>query len=227
MQCKSVLSPSLRVSNIWLQTFNVCFINLKWYSKNSSDRNPYHVLGLKTSCSTRDVKKAYIKLCKELHPDMKPGDPSQHKKFVELNKAYTTLVNVDSRKQFDHDSENTSYDTYQHVYRKTSSPFDQGHWQKEEAWYERENYQQYYQQQGKLSKVKRVKDSWIVCGCFFLVFLGSIMYFSAYSYATRYTLQKVDERSRRIRENYQDARSNALDSGREEQLEKLKRRWSI
>ncbi|GFX84832.1 dnaJ subfamily C member 4 [Trichonephila clavipes] len=227
MQWKNALLPSLRVSDVFLQNFNFCLLNLRRCSKNASERNPYDVLGLKTSCSTKDVKKAYIKLCKELHPDIKPGDTSQHKKFVELNKAYTTLVNVENRKQFDQESSSPSRDTYQGVYRQASNPFDQGHWPKEEAWYEKENYRQYYQQQNKSTMVKRVKHSWIVFGCFLLVLVGSIMYFSAYSYATRYTLHKVDERSRRISENYQDTRRNALDGGKEERLEKLKRRWSM
>ncbi|KAF8784655.1 dnaJ homolog subfamily C member 4-like [Argiope bruennichi] len=227
MQCKSILVHSAKISEIWYHSFNVFCVTSKQCRNYSRSRNPYEVLGLEKTCSTRDIKKAYIKLCKELHPDAKPGDDSQHKKFVELNNAYTTLVNSDSRKQFDQKSDKAPHKVYQGVYRKAHGPFDQGHWQKEEAWYEREDYKQYYRQQSSSRPLKHLSNKLIVYGCFVLVIIGSAMYFSAYSFATRYTLNKVDERSRIISENYQDTRKNALDGGREEQVEKLKRRWNL
>ncbi|GBM20497.1 DnaJ subfamily C member 4 [Araneus ventricosus] len=227
MQCRGILFPSARISEICYHSFNISCVTSKQCRKYSCSRNPYEVLGLEKTCSTRDVKKAYIKLCKELHPDAKPGDASQHKKFVELNNAYTTLVNSDSRKQLDQKSDGGGpHEVYQGVYKNAQGPFDQGRWQKEEAWYEREDYKQYYRQQSS-KPLKHLGNKLIVVGCFVLVVIGSIMYFGAYSFATRYKLSKVDEKSRRISENYQDTRKNALDGGREEQVEKLKRRWNL
>ncbi|GIY62158.1 dnaJ subfamily C member 4 [Caerostris extrusa] len=228
MQFKGFLLPSRKIADIWVHAFNICTVNSRFYCNKSSSRNPYEVLGLKTTCSTKDVKKAYIKLCKELHPDMKPGDASQHQKFVDLNKAYITLVNAENRKQFDNKTDNSSprY-AYRTVYKKASGPFDQGHWQTEEAWYEKDDYQQYYHRQRNSNPAKPLSNKWIVFGCFLLVIIGSILYFSAYSFATNYTLSKTDEKSRKISENYQDTRKRALDNGKEEQLERLKKRWNI
>lgn len=56
----------------------------------------------------------------QLHPDMKPGDNTQHKKFVELNNAYTTLVNTESRREFDlKNSESSSNEDFDWKYQQT------------------------------------------------------------------------------------------------------------
>ncbi|CAL1287473.1 unnamed protein product [Larinioides sclopetarius] len=190
MQCRGVLFPSAIISEIWYNSFNISGVSLKQCRKYSRSRNPYEVLGLEKTCSTRDVKKAYIKLCKELHPDAKPGDASQHKKFVELNNAYTTLVNSDSRKQLDQKSDSGGpHKVYEGVYKNAQGPFDQGHWEKEDAWYEHEDYKQYYKQQSS-KPLKHLSNKLIVIGCFVLVFIGSIMYFSAYSFQLRQKMGK-------------------------------------
>ncbi|KFM71905.1 DnaJ-like protein subfamily C member 4, partial [Stegodyphus mimosarum] len=226
-----------RVFDVWTRipnAFNTVLI--KRYRTRSRRRSPYEVLGLKSTCSTQDVKKAYIKLCKELHPDKKPGDQSQHTKFVELNDAYSTLVNVDSRKQYDEQYAAVTSKTHDNFYwrhqRKASSPFKQpqGSWDHERPYYEREEYMEYIcrsQKKYPANIAYRIKNIWIVMGCFVLVIAGSILYYSAYSYATNYTLHKVDQRSKRISEQYNDTRKNTLHNGKEEQIEKLRRKWNL
>lgn len=59
--------------------------------------DPYKVLGLERSCSPADVKKAYMKLAKTVHPD-KGGDSEEFKK---INTAYTVLSNEEKRHFYD------------------------------------------------------------------------------------------------------------------------------
>lgn len=50
----------------------------------------YDILGLPTSATQKDIKKAYFKLAKEYHPDVNPT-PEAKKRFIEINKAYEVL----------------------------------------------------------------------------------------------------------------------------------------
>lgn len=64
-------------------------------------RNPYSVLGVEKSASASDIKKAYRKLAKTLHPDHNTSDPKAKDKFTEVNAAYELLHNPEKRRQFD------------------------------------------------------------------------------------------------------------------------------
>lgn len=64
-------------------------------------RDPYQVLGVARSASSEDIKKAYRKLARTLHPDLNPGDPKAEEKFKEASAAYDLLSDEDKRARFD------------------------------------------------------------------------------------------------------------------------------
>ena len=64
-------------------------------------RDPYEVLGVQRSASAGDIKKAYRKLAKKLHPDSNKKDPKAADKFAELNSAHEIVGDEDKRKAFD------------------------------------------------------------------------------------------------------------------------------
>jgi DnaJ-class molecular chaperone len=64
-------------------------------------RDPYEVLGVSKSASPDDIKKAYRKLAKKLHPDQNKKDPKAADKFAELNSAHEIVGDDAKRKQFD------------------------------------------------------------------------------------------------------------------------------
>src|ERR1051325_10194658 len=64
-------------------------------------RDPYEVLGVSKGASQEDIKKAYRKLAKKLHPDANKKDPKAATKFAELNAAYEILGDEGKRAQFD------------------------------------------------------------------------------------------------------------------------------
>jgi len=64
-------------------------------------RDPYEVLGVSKGASPEDIKKAYRKLAKKLHPDSNKKDPKAATKFSELNGAYEIVGDEDKRKAFD------------------------------------------------------------------------------------------------------------------------------
>ena len=64
-------------------------------------RDPYEVLGVSKSASEADIKSAYRRLAKKLHPDANKHDPKAATRFAELNAAYEVVGDGDKRKAFD------------------------------------------------------------------------------------------------------------------------------
>ena len=64
-------------------------------------RDPYEVLGVSRSASAADIKSAFRKLAKKLHPDANKADPKAASRFAELNAAYEIVGDDDKRKAFD------------------------------------------------------------------------------------------------------------------------------
>ncbi|MFN2099272.1 DnaJ C-terminal domain-containing protein [Altererythrobacter sp. MF3-039] len=63
--------------------------------------DPYSTLGVSRSASEKDIKSAYRKLAKELHPDRNTDNPKAAEKFSEVTNAYDLLSDKDKRAQFD------------------------------------------------------------------------------------------------------------------------------
>jgi curved DNA-binding protein len=66
----------------------------------------YKILGLSKSASEEDIKKAYRKLARKLHPDLNPNDKEAHKKFQQINEANEVLSDPEKRKKYDQYGEN-------------------------------------------------------------------------------------------------------------------------
>ncbi|TPW28483.1 J domain-containing protein [Martelella alba] len=64
-------------------------------------RNPYDVLGVARDASEADIKKAYRKLAKTLHPDLNPGDKKKAEEFSKVTAAYDLLSDPDKRRRYD------------------------------------------------------------------------------------------------------------------------------
>jgi DnaJ-class molecular chaperone len=64
-------------------------------------RDPYEILGVARSASAADVKSAFRRLAKKLHPDANKHDPKAASRFAELNAAYEIVGDKDKRKAFD------------------------------------------------------------------------------------------------------------------------------
>jgi DnaJ-class molecular chaperone len=64
-------------------------------------RDPYEILGVSKGASEAEVKSAFRKLAKKLHPDANKHDPKAATRFAELNAAYEIVGDADKRKAFD------------------------------------------------------------------------------------------------------------------------------
>jgi len=61
----------------------------------------YKVLGIDKTASEDDIKKAYRKLARKLHPDLNPNDKEAQKKFQAINEANEVLSDAEKRKKYD------------------------------------------------------------------------------------------------------------------------------
>lgn len=65
------------------------------------EKDFYAVLGVSNDASQADIKKAYRRLSRELHPDANPGDPRAEERFKEVSEAHSVLGNEEKRREYD------------------------------------------------------------------------------------------------------------------------------
>ncbi len=63
--------------------------------------DPYSILGVPRGAGEKDIKSAYRKLAKELHPDRNQDNPKAAERFSEVTRAYDLLSDKDKRARFD------------------------------------------------------------------------------------------------------------------------------
>ena len=64
-------------------------------------RNPYDILGLHPGANNAEVKAAYRRLAKQLHPDAQHSSDAQHARFQEVTAAYNQLKDEAGRRRFE------------------------------------------------------------------------------------------------------------------------------
>ncbi|MEX0701328.1 MAG: J domain-containing protein [Planctomycetales bacterium] len=66
-----------------------------------ADEDYYQVLGVARDASPEEIRKAYKKIVRENHPDMKPDDKQAAERFKQAQDAYAVLGDPEKRKQYD------------------------------------------------------------------------------------------------------------------------------
>jgi curved DNA-binding protein len=84
----------------------------------------YKILGVNKDATEAEIKTAYRKLAKQLHPDVNPGDKKAEEKFKEINEAYEVLSDAQKREKYD--LIGASYQRHQQY--GSAGGFDWGPW---------------------------------------------------------------------------------------------------
>ena len=87
----------------------------------------YKVLGVDKKATEQEIKSAYRKLARKLHPDLNPNDKDAKKKFQEINEANEVLSDPEKRKKYDQYGENWKHaEEYQNAGQYQGQPSDAG-----------------------------------------------------------------------------------------------------
>jgi curved DNA-binding protein CbpA len=65
------------------------------------DKDYYQILNVPADASPQQIKKAYVDLVKQFHPDRNPNDPRSHERTKSINEAYAVLKDRKQRLQYD------------------------------------------------------------------------------------------------------------------------------
>jgi len=66
----------------------------------------YKIIGVSETATAEEIKKAYRKLAKKLHPDATGGDKTKESRFKEISEAYETLGDDKKRRAYDEQRHN-------------------------------------------------------------------------------------------------------------------------
>lgn len=108
-------------ANLLLQPNSLKYFLLRFYS------NHYEVLGVGRLASAKEIKVAYYKKCKQIHPDKNNNNPKAHSQFVSINEAYSILSDPSAKREYDYRiSSSYNYPNPTNIYRNNSPSYRGG-----------------------------------------------------------------------------------------------------
>ena len=83
------------------QEFFVITLRMHHTASSSMNKDLYALLGVKRTATNDEIRRAYRKLAKDLHPDQNKNDKKSEEQFKKVSAAFAVLGNPDKRKRYD------------------------------------------------------------------------------------------------------------------------------
>lgn len=182
----------------------------------------YDVLKISKDSSSKDIRKAYIKLSKELHPDKHQNSSKNHAEFVKLNEAYSVLSRPDKRRDYDIKLRYRFYEnsnSYHHQENRYGQP---------PPWTNSSFYENRDESEGKnfedvpyygIKGLKRVSNASIAVILILFTTIGLGIQIAAIRYSFTLKREEMNERSKMLSVQYNAIRNKASKTTTEEQLD--------
>lgn len=173
----------------------------------------YDILGVKTDCSTQEIKAAFVQKSKIIHPDMKnSSEAASSKEFIKLMDAYKVLSKSHSRANYD--MHLNGIDRMNFV----SNDIYHEPWKSETM--HKTTDRSYYGVRG----LGRMANWKIVMACVVFCVVGSVI--QAYAIKKSFTFKRsaMLERSAKSSEHLHKVKADAKNFTFEEQVERMKSR---
>ena len=202
-------------------------------SSGNKSKTYYDILSVPRYASRHDIKAAYVKLSKQYHPDLNPNNPTAKELFVEINEAYSTLIEPSSRYQYDlklhtitahqFSMTNRSYAGSRQYTRTRQSSF-----------HDNINYSYYYNQSNAFTGEqyshsnthKRVSHGRIIIYLVLMMLLATGVHSYRIHWAHRDFQRHSEEESMRNQAIYSEVRERAKNSSVQQQLAILSSRYA-
>ena len=157
-------------------------------------KNHYQVLGVSNSATSKEIRAAFIRLSKELHPDVNKLTPKESDvSFVDVNEAYSVLSNPTTRREYDlRQTQRPSF----HYPHQSAGPFTSQQGPGHQPW--RSHYYHRAQQQNMYhyNEERRFSNGAVAGFLCIFIFVGGVLQFIRIS-GFMETQRAAAERSRR------------------------------
>ncbi|XP_055639363.1 dnaJ-like protein 60 [Toxorhynchites rutilus septentrionalis] len=183
----------LRVSQNQVYRTILCMQHIRFMRQTH-----YDTLRLAPTCTPKEIREAFIKLSKKLHPDANVSNSDRkpnEKAFVQLLEAYKVLSREESRANYD----------FELSLRKRSPGQHSRPWQPNPSHYRKPDPDSYYGIKG----VRRVNNWIIVLGCGIFMIIGVTLQAVAIDRSFTFSRKQLDESSRKYATTHAEIRAEA------------------
>lgn len=241
----TTLSPAYRASRHFFCYTRCCSLHTTARCAMKKRKTHYDVLDVDFNATPEQIRAAYVKKSKQLHPDLNPNQPQTHEKFIRMTEAYNTLIKKNTRHKYDlslraylrreklHRSTYSGHTSASSSTRPGSS-FHQPEADEHVYWDETIRSMRdkskgkefsdtdYYGVKG----LKRQPNSYILAGVIVWIFIGVIIHFVIFSKSRDYTKYAHDAQDIKFHNLYMERRIKAKLHGNELQLQLLKDQYA-